>query len=67
MAANTSETVEYRQLPFSQCSRVFDATTKTPILSCGMSYYSYDDAESWQWKLKYAQDKGLAGMFVWAI
>jgi hypothetical protein len=67
LSTNSSETVNYRDLPFSSCTRNFDTESKVPWLSCGSYYISYDDEESLQAKIDYAQSKNLGGVFMWAL
>lgn len=62
-----SEPVNYRDLPFTSCTRNFDSESKVPWLSCGSYYISYDDEESLQAKMDYAKSKNLGGLFMWAL
>lgn len=65
--AYSSEIVNYRDLPFASCARVFDAESQVPYLSCGSYYISYDDTESLAAKVSYAKLKNLGGIFMWAL
>lgn len=67
MKASTSDTIEYKDLPFSSCTKLLDQESMVPYLSCGSYYVSYDDTTSIAAKISYAKSKGLAGAFYWAF
>lgn len=66
MKAYSSETIEYKDLP-KNCIDKWDSESKVPYLSCGSYYISYDNLKSLDEKIKYANNKLLGWVFVWAI
>eukprot|EP01054_Gregarina_sp_Poly1_P003360 Gregarina_sp_Poly_1__3359@NODE_196_length_11576_cov_92_095925_g175_i0_p12_GENE_NODE_196_length_11576_cov_92_095925_g175_i0NODE_196_length_11576_cov_92_095925_g175_i0_p12_ORF_typecomplete_len162_score15_99Glyco_hydro_18/PF00704_28/6_2e18_NODE_196_length_11576_cov_92_095925_g175_i083898874 len=55
------------------CTRTWDNYSHTPTLYCDTfpkggsnAFVSYEDAESWAYKMKVARDFGMSGAIIWA-
>lgn len=66
MPASVSETIEYKDFP-KNCTQKWDDESKSPYLSCGSYYISYDNSKSLEERIQYANNVWFWWVFVWAL